>query len=77
MHGGSKGSGRPKVHGRRSKQAQREQDFVRAVRLLLSAAYKRPHPREVPPELYEGLGITATAAAQGMEPMRKPNGAER
>lgn len=42
MHGGVKGSGRPSIHGRRSAQAQRNNDFVRVAKLLLRTLHKKP-----------------------------------
>jgi hypothetical protein len=48
FHGGAKGSGRPKIHGKRSAQAARNAQFLRVVKAWLSANYKKPTPILVP-----------------------------
>lgn len=46
FHGGAKGSGRPKIHGMRSAQGQRNENFLRVTKGLLRTFYKTPEPLE-------------------------------
>ena len=43
-HGGAKGSGRPPIHGNRSAQAQRNEQFLRLAKDLLNHYYDKPEP---------------------------------
>jgi glucans biosynthesis protein len=44
FHGGAKGSGRPKVHGRRSAEHERQASVVSALLSMFRQRYRKPRP---------------------------------
>lgn len=47
FHGGAKGSGRPKTHGKFSAQEKRNAQFLRLAKYLLRSTYRKPGPVDV------------------------------
>ena len=58
LHGGAPGSGRPPIHGRRSKKAQRQDKLVTLIRRLLNMYYDKPEPVEFVNVVYDTGGHT-------------------
>jgi hypothetical protein len=56
FHGGAKGSGRPKVHGRRSAEHERQDAVVNALLRMFRQRYRKPRPIDVS-EYWDGSSV--------------------